>query len=81
MSRDVKATIKSVAQKNNLKIDFNKTDLTLKDLGIDSLALLNLIFKVETELGVQIDDATLSQIKNLGDLITAFETTVNKSSK
>lgn len=81
MSRDVKATIKSVAQKNNLKIDFNKTDLTLKDLGIDSLALLNLIFKVETELGVQIDDATLSQIKNLGDLITAFETTVNKSAK
>lgn len=81
MSRDVKATIKSVAQKNNLKIDFNKTDLTLKDLGIDSLALLNLIFKVETELGVQIDDATLSQIKNLGDLIVAFETTVNKSAK
>lgn len=81
MSRDVKATIKSVAQKNNLKIDFNKTDLTLKDLGIDSLALLNLIFKVETELGVQIDDATLSQIKNLGDLIAGFETTVNKSAK
>ena len=81
MSRDVKATIKSVAQKNNLKIDFNKTDLTLKDLGIDSLALLNLIFKVETELGVQIDDATLSQIKNLGDLIAEFETTVNKSAK
>lgn len=81
MSRDVKATIKSVAQKNNLKIDFNKTDLTLKDLGIDSLALLNLIFKVETELGVQIDDATLSQIKNLGDLIATFETTVNKSAK
>lgn len=81
MSKDVKATIKSVAQKNNLKIDFNKTDLTLKDLGIDSLALLNLIFKVETELGVQIDDATLSQIKNLGDLIATFETTVNKSAK
>lgn len=81
MSRDVKATIKSVAQKNNLKIDFNKTNLTLKDLGIDSLALLNLIFKVETELGVQIDDATLSQIKNLGDLIAAFETIVNKSAK
>lgn len=79
MASNVLNVLKSVAQKNNLKIDFNNSKATLKDIGIDSLAMLNLIFKVETELGVQLEDSELVKIKNLEDLISAFEKAVNNS--
>lgn len=69
---DIKKTIQQVANENNVKLDLNNPNLTLKETGIDSLALLNLIFKVETKLGVRLDDSELVQIKNLQDLIDAF---------
>lgn len=78
MNKVVLDTLKSVAKQNNIKIDFNKLDTTLKDSGVDSLALLNLVFKVENELNVQLDNSKLVTIKNLGDLINAFDEAYSK---
>ena len=72
MNQKVIDVIESIAKKNNLKIDFNNYDLTLKESGIDSLALLNLIFKVENELNIRIPDEKLIEIKKLGDLLEIF---------
>lgn len=69
MNQKVINVIKSIAEKNKLKIDFTNLDLTLKESGIDSLALLNLIFKVENELNIRIPDEELVKIKKLGDLL------------
>lgn len=69
----VKLAIKKVAEKNKIKIDFENPDLTLKDLNVDSLALLNLIFNIENELNVRLKDDELVKIKNLKELISAFE--------
>lgn len=82
MNKTVIDTIKLIAKENNLKINFDKFDTTLKDIGVDSLALLNLIFKVETKLGIQIENDTLVKIKNLEDLLNAFNNAYNnKNSK
>lgn len=78
MNKVVLDTLKSIAKQNNIKIDFNKLDTTLKDSGVDSLALLNLVFKVENELNVQLDNEKLIKIKNLGDLINAFDEAYSK---
>ena len=72
MNQKVINVIESIAKKNNLKIDFNNYELTLKESGIDSLALLNLIFKVENELNIRIPDEKLIEIKKLGDLLEIF---------
>ncbi len=69
---DIKKIIQQVANENSVKLDLNNPNLTLKETGIDSLALLNLIFKVENKLGVRLEDSELVKIKNLQDLINAF---------
>lgn len=45
-------------------------ETSFKDLGIDSLDLVDLVFEMEEELGVQFEDDELIQIKTVNDLIT-----------
>ena len=71
-------TILNVAKENNIKLDFNNLNIGLKEIGIDSLSMMNLIFKIESKIGTQLDDSVLVKIKTLGELINAFETQINK---
>ena len=71
-------TILNVAKENNIKLDINNLNVGLKEIGIDSLSMMNLIFKIESKIGTQLDDHVLVKIKTLGELINAFETQINK---
>lgn len=76
---NVKEIIVKIAKQNHIKLDINNEQMTLKDIGIDSLAMMDLIFKIESELDILIDDAELIKIKTLGDLIKTIEATlINK---
>ncbi|MFQ9924532.1 MAG: acyl carrier protein [Beduini sp.] len=44
-----------------------------KDLGIDSLDLVDLVFQMEEALDVQFEDEELLTIKTVGDLIHLVE--------
>lgn len=44
-----------------------------KDLGIDSLDLVDLVFQMEEALDVQFEDEELLRIKTVGDLIRLVE--------
>ncbi len=72
MSKKIEDSIKKVANKNNIKIDFSNPDKDLRSLNIDSLAAMNLIMQIEEELGVTVEDEKLIKIKTLKDLIDAF---------
>lgn len=48
-------------------------DTSFKDLGLDSLDLVDLVFEMEEELGVQFEDEELLQIKTVKDLLTLVE--------
>lgn len=74
---NVKEIIVKIAKQNHIKLDINNEQMTLKDVGIDSLAMMDLIFKIEAELDILIDDAELIKIKTLGDLIKTIEATLN----
>ncbi|MCD7950892.1 MAG: phosphopantetheine-binding protein [Erysipelotrichaceae bacterium] len=49
------------------------TDSNLKDLGIDSLDLVDLVFELEEEIGVQFEDDELLQIKTIQDLLNLID--------
>ncbi len=65
--------ILEVAKENNIKLNKNKLDATLKEVGIDSLATMDLIIKIEEKINVQLDDSVLMEIKTLKQLADAFD--------
>lgn len=71
--------IKNVAKENNIKLDVNNLSIGLKEIGVDSLAMMNLIFKIESQLKVQLPDEVLVKIKNLDQLISAFMDQLSKN--
>lgn len=60
-----------------LESKFNITSLEMDskfvELGIDSLDLVDLVFEMEEELGVEFEDEELMTIKTVGDLIQLVE--------
>lgn len=49
-------------------------DMAFKDLGIDSLDLVDLVFELEEEIGVQFEDDELLQLKTVQNLLDLIET-------
>ena len=47
--------------------------MAFKDLGIDSLDLVDLVFELEEEIGVQFEDEELLELKTIQDLLTLIE--------
>ncbi|MDU4142420.1 acyl carrier protein, partial [Ureaplasma parvum] len=60
-------------KENKIALNMDNLNIELKSLGIDSLSAMNLIMKIEDQIGVQLPDEKLLKIKNLRDLINAFE--------
>lgn len=48
-------------------------DSVFKDLGIDSLDLVDLVFELEEEIGVEFEDEELLQIKTVKDLLNLID--------
>lgn len=78
MNNKITETIKKIAKANNINIDLNNKKTNLKELGIDSLKLMNLVFKIEEELGVVIEDHKLVLIKTLEDLENTLAETLSE---
>ncbi|WP_342269002.1 phosphopantetheine-binding protein [Spiroplasma endosymbiont of Aspidapion aeneum] len=64
--------IKKALKDKGVKIAVSKNS-NVKELGIDSLDLMDLVLLLEEDEGVQIPDSTLTEIKTIGDLIKAVE--------
>ena len=45
----------------------------VKDLGADSLAVMELMFKLESETGKTIEDDVMDSVKTVGDLVHYLE--------
>lgn len=56
---------------DKLKIDKSiiKPNATLQDLGADSLALVEIIMKLEEQFGIEIDDEKAESLKNVQDVV------------
>jgi acyl carrier protein len=64
----------------HLKRDVSKVQLQddlRKDLGLDSLAMIELLFKIEEAFDLEIPNDDLSQITTVGDVIAYVEQRVS----
>lgn len=75
MNKEILNKLIKIAEEQNIKVDLSKAspEKTLKDLGLDSLGTIGIIVGVENELNIRISDENLGKIKTLGELISAFE--------
>jgi acyl carrier protein len=54
-------------------------DCTFEELGIDSLDRLDILFALETELDVEIDDAQALKATRIGEIVAAIAQVVEAS--
>ncbi len=60
-----------------LRVDENKINMDaelIRDLGINSLEVADLVFRCETEFDVELGDDELANIVTVGDLVNYIET-------
>lgn len=69
-SLQIKKRIMEIASHNCL-MQFNENNISIpfEHLGVDSISFTSLIFDVEDEFDILIDENSLSSIKSLNDLI------------
>lgn len=63
--------INNVLKEHNLSIKLDEKTMTqnFKDLGADSLSLLEIIISIENKLNISLPDNELMNVKNANDLI------------
>jgi acyl carrier protein len=80
MKEKILSIIKKFAKKNKINIDFVDANygIEFKNLGIDSITVLNIIVIIEKQLGIRLDDSQLIKIKTINQLIDAFKQKTKK---
>ena len=75
MKNEIIKIIKDVAKKQKVNINLTEASLDqpFKDMGVDSINVLGMIVAIEDKVGFRLDDAVLSNIKTINQLIKAFE--------
>lgn len=68
--------LKKIAKKETGK-DISKDD-TFRDLGIDSIDLLDFVMKIENHFNIKIEDSELLKINSISDVISILEKKVKK---
>ena len=61
--------LRVIATKQGLPIDSVRPECTFEELGIDSLDRLNILFELEGEFDIQIDDEQAKQVTTLEQMI------------
>ena len=71
MNNDIFEKLKAIAV-NQIGIDEDKvkpeSDI-IKDLGLDSLDIVDMLMYVEEEFGVSIDDGDVAEMKTVADVV------------
>ena len=75
MNNDIFEKLKAIAV-NRIGIDEDKvkpeSDI-IKDLGLDSLDIVDMLMYVEEEFGVSIDDGDVAEMKTVTDVVKFIE--------
>ncbi len=78
----VKARLRSIIaraiKKKNLELESSQT---FKDLGADSLEVVQIMVAIEDIFGIELEDKDMQSICNVGDLIYYIEMKIAESDK
>ena len=82
MTTDVKSTVLKVLNQYS-EVPFTEAtldpSLTIEQLKLDSLDILELIYELEEEFGIELDASELKQLTTLADLIKVFELHIRRA--
>lgn len=62
-----------IAETLGCDVENVKMESTLKDLGADSLASVELMMALEEATGVSIEDEAIAELETVGDIMTYLE--------
>ena len=61
--------LKVIATSKRIRLENVQPDSNFESLGIDSLDRLNILFDLESEFDIEIDDEEAKQVKNIREMI------------
>ncbi len=61
--------LKVVATSKRIPLESVRPDSSFESLGIDSLDRLNILFDLESEFDIEIDDEQAKQVKNIHEMV------------
>jgi acyl carrier protein len=64
--------LRVIATKQRLPLESVRPESTFEELGIDSLDRLNILFDLEGEFEIEIDDEDAKKVTNLQEMITGI---------
>lgn len=72
--------VNNILSKNNINLKLNEKNITMnmKELGVDSIAVMSIIVEIENEFKITLDDNKLINLKTAKDLIDAIEDSLKK---
>lgn len=70
--------LRVIAVTQRLPIESVTPDSTFEQLGIDSLDRLNILFDLEGEFDVQIDDEEAKKVTNMREMIAGIQQLLDK---
>ena len=68
--------LRVIATTKRIPLESVKPDSTFEALGIDSLDRLNILFDLESEFDIEIDDEDAKQISNIPQMVEGVSTLV-----
>jgi acyl carrier protein len=69
--------LRVIATTRRVPLETVRPDSTFEELGIDSLDRLNILFELEGEFDIQIDDEQAKQVSSLQQMIDGITLLVN----
>lgn len=67
--------------KKEIKDEFNKTvkiDTIFREVGIDSIDLLNFVIKIEEKFNINFSDSELLKLNSVKDVVELIDQKINK---
>jgi len=73
--------LKIIANTRRLPLESVRPDSSFEELGIDSLDRLNILFDLESEFDIEIDDEEAKKVQNIPEMIAGVTHLVEAKSQ
>ncbi len=72
--------LKVIATTKRIPLESVQPDSSFESLGIDSLDRLNILFDLESEFDIEINDEDAKKVQNIHEMVQGIETLINAKS-
>jgi acyl carrier protein len=73
--------LKIIANTRRIPLESVRPDSTFEELGVDSLDRLNILFDLESEFDIEIDDEEAKKVQNIPEMIAGITHLVEAKAK